>query len=89
MSPPLEMMTTHVLTLGFCRDASHHLGVAMDSIYRWIETRAMPVYRDGWLRKFKLSEVDEWVRAGYAVDKVEEPRFKEDTMRSEPSGSHR
>jgi len=44
-------------------DVARHLGVTKDSIYRWIEERALPAHRLGRLWKFKLSEVDEWVRA--------------------------
>jgi excisionase family DNA binding protein len=44
-------------------DVAIHLGVAKDSIYRWIETRSLPAHKIGRLWKFKLSEVDEWVRA--------------------------
>ena len=39
-----------------------HLGVAKDSVYRWIERRGLPAHKIGRLWKFKLSEVDEWVR---------------------------
>jgi excisionase family DNA binding protein len=45
---------------------ARHLGVARDSIYRWIERRRLPAHRIGRLWKFKISEVDEWVRAGGA-----------------------
>ena len=41
-----------------------HLGVAKDSVYRWIEGKALPAHRVGRLWKFKLSEVDGWVQAG-------------------------
>jgi excisionase family DNA binding protein len=47
-------------------EVAKHLGVAQDSIYRWIESRGMPAHKIGRLWKFKLSEVDEWVRAGGA-----------------------
>jgi excisionase family DNA binding protein len=47
-------------------DVAKHLGVAKDSVYRWIETRSLPAHKIGRLWKFKLSEVDEWVRAGGA-----------------------
>lgn len=47
-------------------DVAKHLGVAKDSVYRWIETRMLPAHRIGRLWKFKLSDVDEWVRAGGA-----------------------
>jgi excisionase family DNA binding protein len=43
-----------------------HLGVAKDSIYRWIERRKLPAHKIGRIWKFKLSEVDNWVRAGSA-----------------------
>lgn len=47
-------------------DVAKHLGVAKDSVYRWIDTRSLPAHRIGRLWKFQLSEVDEWVRAGGA-----------------------
>ncbi|MCZ8129893.1 MAG: helix-turn-helix domain-containing protein [Steroidobacteraceae bacterium] len=47
-------------------DVAKHLGVAKDSVYRWIENRSLPAHKIGRLWKFKLSEVDEWVRAGGA-----------------------
>jgi excisionase family DNA binding protein len=47
-------------------DVARHLGVAKDSIYRWIDRRNLPAHRIGRLWKFKLSEVDDWVRAGGA-----------------------
>lgn len=45
-------------------EVAKHLGVAQDSIYRWIEGRGLPAHKIGRLWKFKLSEVDVWVRAG-------------------------
>jgi excisionase family DNA binding protein len=47
-------------------DLARHLGVANDSVYRWIERRKLPAHRIGRLWKFKVSEVDAWVRAGGA-----------------------
>ena len=47
-------------------DIATHLGVAKDSIYRWIEAKGLPAHKMGRLWKFKISEVDEWVRAGGA-----------------------
>jgi excisionase family DNA binding protein len=41
-----------------------HLGVNKDSIYRWIENRSFPAHRAGRLFRFKLSEVDAWVKEG-------------------------
>lgn len=45
-------------------DVANHLGVARDSVYRWLETRRLPAHKLGRLWKFKLSEVDDWVRSG-------------------------
>ncbi len=47
-------------------EVANHLGVVQDSIYRWIEGRGLPAHRVGRLWKFKLSEVDAWVKAGGA-----------------------
>lgn len=47
---------------------TEHLGVTRDSIYRWIDRKNLPAHRVGRLWKFKISEVDEWVRAGGADD---------------------
>jgi excisionase family DNA binding protein len=45
-----------------------HLGVAKDTVYRWIGARKLPAERIGRLWKFKLSDVDAWVRTGMAAD---------------------
>ncbi len=50
-----------------------HLGVAKDSIYRWIERRKLPAHKIGRIWKFKLSEVDKWVRTGSA-DHTRKPK---------------
>ena len=54
-------------------EVASHLGVAKDSVYRWIEAKSLPAHRVGRLWKFKLSEIDAWVRAGGAEsnDKLE------------------
>ena len=48
------------------QDVAGHLGVARDSVYRWIDHRGLPAYKIGRLWKFRLSDVDRWVRAGGA-----------------------
>jgi len=45
-------------------DVADHLGVAKDSVYRWIEECALPAHRVGRLFRYKLSEVDAWVHRG-------------------------
>lgn len=48
-------------------DIALHLRVAKDSVYRWIERKGLPAHKMGRLWKFKVSEVDEWVRQGGAA----------------------
>jgi excisionase family DNA binding protein len=45
------------------------MGVSSDTVYRWVETHEMPVHRMGRLLKFKISEIDAWVKAGGASRK--------------------
>jgi len=52
-------------------DIATHLGVAKDSVYRWIEKKGLPAHKMGRLWKFKVSEVDEWVRQGGAAQDSE------------------
>ena len=49
-------------------DVASHIGVNKDSVYRWIEKKGLPAHRVGRLFRFKLSEVDDWVRGGGAGD---------------------
>lgn len=58
-------------------DVAKHLGVVKDSIYRWIEGRALPAHRVGRLWKFKLSEVDAWVRTSRPDNDNREQQEKE------------
>jgi excisionase family DNA binding protein len=53
-------------------DVAAHLGVAKDSVYRWIDAKHMPAHKIGKLWKFKLSEVDQWVRGGGAIEQPAE-----------------
>ncbi len=45
-------------------DVAEHLGVAKDSVYRWIDSKGLPAHRIGKLWKLKLSAVDAWVVGG-------------------------
>ena len=50
------------------KEVQEHLGVGRERILQWIAKRNMPAYKVGRLWKFKLSEVDEWIRSGGAAD---------------------
>ena len=49
-------------------DVAAHLRVNKDSIYRWVHTKGFPAHRVGRLLRFRLSEVDEWVKDTSARD---------------------
>lgn len=40
-----------------------YLGIARETVYRWIDRKGLPAHRIGKFWKFKVSEVDEWVRS--------------------------
>ncbi|NMM63084.1 helix-turn-helix domain-containing protein [Clostridium sp. P21] len=50
-------------------EIAEHLGISKDTVYRWINNKKMPAHKMGRLWKFKISEVDEWVKNGGAIDK--------------------
>ena len=50
------------------KDVQSYLCVGRDTILQWIAKRNMPAYKVGRLWKFKLSEVDDWIRSGGAAD---------------------
>ena len=49
-------------------DIVKYLGISRDTALRWIVTKGMPAQKIGKNWKFKLSEIDEWVKSGAAQD---------------------
>lgn len=50
-------------------EIAEYLGISKDTVYRWISNKQMPAHKIGRLWKFKISEVDEWVKSGSAAEK--------------------
>ncbi len=50
-------------------EVASHLGVSKDTLYRWIANKQMPAHKIGRLWKFKISEVDEWVKTINATER--------------------
>ncbi|MGI6525356.1 MAG: helix-turn-helix domain-containing protein [Bdellovibrionota bacterium] len=50
---------------------AEHLGVKSFTIYKWLERKNMPAHKVGRLWRFKISEVDQWVRDGGAAEDKE------------------
>lgn len=46
-----------------------YLGVSRETVLQWINNRNMPAHKVGRLWKFKISEVDKWIRSGGAAEK--------------------
>ena len=46
-----------------------YLGVSRETVLQWINNRNMPAHKVGRLWKFKVSEIDEWIRSGGAAEK--------------------
>lgn len=50
-------------------DIADYLSVSIDTIRSWIKQDKIPCYKLGKMYKFKLSEIDEWVRSSSEEDK--------------------
>jgi excisionase family DNA binding protein len=50
------------------KDIAEHLSVSQDTVRTWIKEGKLPFYKAGKSYKFKISEVDEWVREGRIQD---------------------
>ena len=49
-------------------EIASHLGVGKDTVYKWISRKDLPAHKVGKLWKFRVSEVDAWVRDGRATN---------------------
>lgn len=59
-------------------DVAHYIGVSPDTVYRWIERKGLPAHKVGRLWKFKLADIDAWVRSGAVTDDADSrPRDRE------------
>lgn len=61
-------MTTQPERWYSLKEIMDHLGVSRDTILTWINKKNMPASKMGKLWKFKISEVDEWVKSGSAAE---------------------
>lgn len=47
-----------------------YLDISRETILKWINLRDMPAHKVGRQWKFKVSDIDEWIRSGGAADKA-------------------
>ena len=45
-------------------ETAKYLGVTKDTIRNWIKKTDIPAHKIGRVWKFKLAEIDEWVKSG-------------------------
>lgn len=50
-------------------EVAEYIGVNKDTIRNWIKKDAIPAHKIGKLWKFKLSEIEEWIKSGKSAMK--------------------
>lgn len=54
------------------QEIAHYLGISKETIYRWLEAKKIPAHKIGRQWKFKISEIDIWVKSDGAVENSNE-----------------
>lgn len=49
-------------------EISKHVGCSKDTIRAWIKKDTIPFHKVGRQYKFRVSEVDEWIKSGASAD---------------------
>ena len=52
-------------------EVAKYIGVTKDTIRNWIDKKVIPAYRVGKQWKFKLSEIDDWMKSGESAKIVD------------------
>jgi excisionase family DNA binding protein len=50
------------------KEIAKHLGIRIETVYRWLDVKKMPGHKAGRHWKFKRDEVDKWIRSGGAEE---------------------
>ena len=60
----MDIMTEKLERWHSMNEVCEYLGITRDTCLSWIEKRGMPSVKIGRTWKFKISEIDEWMRSG-------------------------
>lgn len=44
-------------------EVAEHLGITSTTLYKWLQRKELPAHKVGRLWKFKLDEIDSWVKS--------------------------
>lgn len=50
------------------KEICEYLGVSRDTIFKWIDNKNMPAHKMGRQWKFKIDEVDNWIKSDASAD---------------------
>jgi excisionase family DNA binding protein len=50
------------------KEICEYLGVSRDTVFKWIDNKNMPANKMGRQWKFKIDEVDNWIKSGASAD---------------------
>ncbi len=50
------------------KEICEYLGVSRDTVFKWIDNKIMPAHKMGRQWKFKIDEVDNWIKSGASAD---------------------
>ena len=65
----MDMINEKLERLYSMNEVCQYLGITRDTCLTWIEKRGMPAVKIGRTWKFKISEIDEWMRSGNTDEK--------------------
>lgn len=76
-----QMRTDGIMSIGrwySVNEIAEHLGITVTTLYKWLQRKELPAHKIGRLWKFKIDEIDAWVKS----DKSSSPKQKTKFERS-------
>lgn len=77
MKAPRKAVPVSVEPWVSLQDVAKHLQVAEDTVHRWIARKGLPATKAGRVWRFKLTEVDEWLRKSGGAQSQDDSGIRE------------